>query len=116
MAIGADHEGSPHAIFPQFPIAFSLPGPNVFLGNPFLKNLTLHSYFDPLNAELNPICHLLALLGAHHILHISRIRVKLTDRVWHPYRPTLLSAAPYTQPTYVEQLHIYIYIYIYIYI
>jgi len=33
-------------------------------------------YFNPLNAELNPICHLLALLGAHHILHVSRIRVK----------------------------------------
>jgi hypothetical protein len=33
-------------------------------------------YFNPLNAELNPICHLLALLEAHHILHISRIRVK----------------------------------------
>jgi len=31
---------------------------------------------NPLNAELNPICHLLALLGAHLILHISRIRVK----------------------------------------
>jgi hypothetical protein len=31
----------------------------------------------PLNAELNPICHLLALLGAHHILHVSRIGVKL---------------------------------------
>jgi hypothetical protein len=30
---------------------------------------------NPLNAEINPICHLLALLGAHHILHISRIRV-----------------------------------------
>jgi len=30
---------------------------------------------NPLNAELNPICHLLALLGDHHILHISRIRV-----------------------------------------
>ena len=29
---------------------------------------------DPLNAELNPICHLLALL-AHHILHFSRMRV-----------------------------------------
>ena len=28
-----------------------------------------------LNAELNPICHLLALLEAHHILHIGRIRV-----------------------------------------
>jgi hypothetical protein len=31
----------------------------------------------PLNAELNPICHLLALLGAHHILHVSRIRVNI---------------------------------------
>ena len=29
-----------------------------------------------LNAKLNPICHLLALLGAGHILHVSRIRVK----------------------------------------
>jgi hypothetical protein len=34
--------------------------------------------FNPLNAELNPICHILALLGAHPILHISRIRVKGT--------------------------------------
>ena len=33
--------------------------------------------FNPLNAELNPICLLLALLGAHHILHVSRIRVKV---------------------------------------
>jgi hypothetical protein len=31
---------------------------------------------NPLNTELNPICHLLALFGAHHILHVSRIRVK----------------------------------------
>ena len=31
---------------------------------------------NPLNVELNPICHLLALLGAHHILHISSVRVK----------------------------------------
>ena len=31
---------------------------------------------NPLNAELNPICHLLALLGAHHILHLRRMRVK----------------------------------------
>jgi hypothetical protein len=35
-----------------------------------------YSLFSPLNAQLNPICHLLALLGAHHILHVSRIRVK----------------------------------------
>jgi hypothetical protein len=31
--------------------------------------------FNHLNAKLNPICHLLALLGAHHILDVSRIRV-----------------------------------------
>jgi hypothetical protein len=36
---------------------------------------------DPLNAELNPICHLLALLGAHHIFHMSRKRVKTPDDV-----------------------------------
>jgi hypothetical protein len=33
--------------------------------------------FNPLNTELNPICHLLALLAAHHILHLSRIRVNV---------------------------------------
>jgi hypothetical protein len=38
--------------------------------------------FNTLNAELNPICHLLALL-AHHILHISRIRVKITSHCRH---------------------------------
>jgi hypothetical protein len=32
---------------------------------------------NPLKAESNPTCHLLALLGAHPILHISRIKVKL---------------------------------------
>jgi len=31
---------------------------------------------NPLNAKLNPTSHLLALLGAHHILHVSRIGVK----------------------------------------
>jgi len=31
--------------------------------------------FNSLNAELYPICHLLALLGAHHILHVSGIGV-----------------------------------------
>ena len=52
--------------------------------------------FNPLNPELNPICYLLALLGAHHFLHVSRIRVKLlTFRLLVSY--------------------IYIYIYIYIY-
>ena len=50
---------------------------------------------NPLNAELNPICYLLALL-AHHFLHVSRISVKsLILRLLMSY--------------------IYIYIYIYIY-
>ena len=31
---------------------------------------------SPLNAELNPTCHLLALLEADHILHVSRVGVK----------------------------------------
>jgi len=35
-----------------------------------------HNSFNLLNAELNPICHLLALL-AHHIFHVSGLRVKL---------------------------------------
>jgi len=34
---------------------------------------------NPLNTELNPICLLLALLGAHHILHVSRIGVNVMD-------------------------------------
>ena len=33
--------------------------------------------FNAFNAELNPICHLLALLGAHNILHVCRVRVKV---------------------------------------
>jgi hypothetical protein len=36
----------------------------------------MESIFNPLKAELSPTCHLLALLEAHHILHVSRIRVK----------------------------------------
>ena len=35
---------------------------------------------NPLNAELNPIYHLLALLESHHILHVRRIRVKLSAK------------------------------------
>jgi len=55
-----------------------------------------HQHLNPLNPELNPICYLLALLGAHHFLHVSRVRVKsLTFR-------RLMS-------------YIYIYTYIYIY-
>jgi hypothetical protein len=41
----------------------------------------LQHQLNPLNAELNPICHLLALLGAHRILHVSRIRVKVEPKI-----------------------------------
>jgi hypothetical protein len=41
-------------------------------------------HINPLNAELNPICHLLALL-AHHILHVSRIRVNTDSYTWPMY-------------------------------
>jgi len=57
--------------------------------------LVKKTIMNPLNAELNPICHLLALLGAHHILHVSRIRVKaagfllqaITTYMTPPYLP-----------------------------
>ena len=32
---------------------------------------------NPLNAKLNPLCHMLALLGAHYIFHVSGLRVKI---------------------------------------
>ena len=35
--------------------------------------------FNPLNAELNLIRHLLALVGARHIVHVSRVRVKINN-------------------------------------
>ena len=40
---------------------------------------------NPLNAELNPICHLLEFLGAHHILYISRIRVNTANLKYFYY-------------------------------
>ena len=58
-------------------------------------------WINPLNAELNPICYLLALL-AHHFLHVSRIRVKSLTL-------TLLMSYIYIY------ICIYIYTYIYIY-
>jgi len=46
--------------------------------NSLYKHVSLsYQQINPLNPELNPICYLLALLGAHHFLHVSRIRVKL---------------------------------------
>ena len=41
-----------------------------------VKLCTRTEGINPLNAELNPIRHLLALVGARHIVHVSRVRVK----------------------------------------
>jgi len=49
--------------------------------------LVLYIFFNPLNAGLNPICRLLALLGAHPILHISRIRVNHSNNSPCRYAP-----------------------------
>jgi len=46
-----------------------------FASPDFRPHASANISFNHLNAELNPICHLLALLGAHPILHIGRIRV-----------------------------------------
>ena len=48
---------------------------NLYCITAFIQVVSKYSLLNPLNAELNPICHLLALL-AHHFLHVSRIRVK----------------------------------------
>jgi hypothetical protein len=46
----------------------------------FMLNLAnVGQVVKPLNAELNPIRHLLALL-AHHIFHVSGLRVKSIER------------------------------------
>ena len=45
--------------------------------NNWERSESLFHIINPLNPELNPICYLLALLGAHHFFHVSRLRVKL---------------------------------------
>ena len=50
--------------------------------NKELYNWSSSWRFNPLNPELNPICYLLAVLGAHHFLHVSRIRVKSLTFRW----------------------------------
>jgi hypothetical protein len=49
-------------------------GPNAELY--FRSHIAVLLQFNPLNAELNPICHLLALLGGATIVVVSRLRVK----------------------------------------
>ena len=57
-----------------------------YICNTFFNNLlqNVFSVVSPLNAELNPICHFLALVGAHHILNVSRIRVNYCSAMFRP--------------------------------
>jgi len=64
-----------------------------------MQLLVIQFTINPLNAELNPICHLLALLGAHHILHVSRIRVKMFHTGFMPV-PILQSLQSVIQTVY----------------
>jgi len=41
-----------------------------------MPDVQLPGSLNPLNAELNPICHLLALRGGATIVVVSRLRVK----------------------------------------
>ena len=70
---------APVGIEPAIPANERLPGStSCYYGN-------TNVCFNPLNAELNPICYLLALL-AHNFLHVSRIMVKsLTLRLLKSY-------------------------------
>ena len=43
-----------------------------------LQNFGRQNFFNPLNAELISVCHLLALVD-HHILHVSRLRVNFPE-------------------------------------
>ena len=61
----------------------------ILSNSPDTKQRTVRCYvvwdINPLNAKLNPICHLLALLGAHHILHVKRVRVKSIRKHAHKW-------------------------------
>ena len=69
----------------DLPICSTAPQPLCYRGSPFrhklyclnidLLRLIYILYINPLNADLNLVCHLLVLLGTHHILHVSGIRV-----------------------------------------
>jgi hypothetical protein len=58
-------------------------------------SLKTRCFINPLNAELNPNRHLLALPGAHHFVHVSRVRVNSVQGSFAFARPK----ARYNLPT-----------------
>ena len=69
-----------------------------------VTNLLKKTNINPLNAELNPICHLLALLGAHHILHVSRIRVNIAFRATNTVYQQLSQKSDNTNPSGIYEI------------
>jgi len=43
------------------------------------RTINFYTVLNPLNTKFNPIYHLMALLEAHHILHVSKIRVNSNE-------------------------------------
>jgi len=60
----------------KYPLLLGFNSTLIFLDT-FSKNTQISNLINPINAELNPICHLLTLLGDDHIIHVSRVRVKI---------------------------------------
>ena len=67
-------------------VAFSVELVDCHKYQSFHRHIALQEQINSSNAELNPICYLLVLLGVHSFLHVSRIRVKsLTLRLLISY-------------------------------
>jgi hypothetical protein len=63
--------------------------------------------FNPLNPELNPVCHLLALLGTHHILHFSGLRVNVQGNGKGANDGRILGRVQYEYNMYIRNLNVY---------
>jgi len=82
VGLKASARTEPRTVF----VAFRPSSPSPSDCNIRIPMCIVKQHVNPLNTELNLICYLLALLGAHHFLHVSRIRVKsLTLRLLMSY-------------------------------
>ena len=81
MGFPAEHSVQGHAkVFSCVSIRYLLPvnsNWDVFKASVGKVNMNRFISINPLNAELNPICHVLALLRTRHIFHVSELRIKL---------------------------------------
>jgi hypothetical protein len=68
--------------------------------------MTRGTWINPLNAELNPICHLLALLRAYHIFHVSGLRVNIKFQIQSEMSNCFLQCVPIL-PEHSVYIHLY---------